>query len=259
MFIIRTLLTYLFIGLNVVASKPWLYWLQRKVERGELSAQEGYAKVQPYFTTFGRRCFMLAGARLEVKGLENVPQDQAVLFVANHQSYFDIPALMCGIPKPMGFIAKDNLGKIPFFKQWIIAAGAVLIARGEARKALEAIIQAAKVLKSGHSLVVFPEGTRSMDGQLLEFKAGSLKAAQKGRVAIVPVALSGAGEVLGRKDFFIHGKTITVTVLPMIPVEEVQTAETKLLAEQIRQDIAAVLGQRVEPVYTLTTEKQLEG
>ena len=172
-----------------------------------------------------------------------MPQDEAVLFVANHQSYFDIPAIMYSIPKPMGFVAKDDLGKIPFFKQWIISSGSVLIARGETRKALEAIINAAKILKSGQSLTIFPEGPRTTDGKLLEFKPGSLKAAQKGKVAIVPVVIDGAVDVLNRNKFLIQPKTIRLTVLNKIDVEEVQSNDTTMLAERIRHDIAVVLGQ----------------
>lgn len=256
MIIIRTLLTYLYIILNVVISKPWLWSIQRKVEQGKITAEEAHRKVHNYYMKFGKGCFTLPKVKVEVTGLENIPEDETVLFVANHQSYFDIPAIMCSISKPMGFVAKDDLGKIPFFKQWIISSGSVLIARGETRKALEAIIQAAKILKAGQSLTLFPEGTRSADGTLLEFKAGSLKAAQKGKVAIVPLVLDGAVDVLGRNQFLIQPKTIRLTVLPKIDAETVQKTETKVLAETIRQDIAAVLGQKVEPIYSIVEQAQ---
>ena len=243
MTIIRTLLTYLYIILNVVFSKPWLASIQKKKEAGKLTAEEAYAKAHKYYMKFGKGCFALSNVKVEVTGLENVPQDEAVLFVANHQSYFDIPAIMYSIPKPMGFVAKDDLGKIPFFKQWIISSGSVLIARGETRKALEAIINAAKILKSGQSLTIFPEGTRTTDGKLLEFKPGSLKAAQKGKVAIVPVVIDGAVDVLNRNKFLIQPKTIRLTVLNKIDVEEVQSNDTTMLAERIRHYIAVVLVQ----------------
>ena len=246
MTIIRTVLTYLYIGLNVLCSNPWLASIEKKKQEGKLTAEEAYAKVQKYYMKFGKGCFKLANVKVEVTDLENVPQDEAVLFVANHQSYFDVPAIMYTIPKPMGFVAKEELGKIPFFKQWIISTGTVLIARGETRKALEAIINAAKILKSGQSITIFPEGTRSADGKLLEFKPGSLKAAQKGKVAIVPIAIDGAVDVLNRNGFLIQPKPIHLTVLKKIDAEEVQATDTTVLADKIRRDIAAVLGQEVE-------------
>ena len=246
MTIIRTVLTYLYIAFSVISSNPWLKSVQKELEEGKLSEQQAHEKVHQYYIKFAKRCLSLANVKVETSGIENIPQDEAVLFAANHQSYCDVFALMGVIEKPIGFVAKDDLGKIPFFTQWITSSSSVLIARGETRKALEAIIQTAKILKSGHSIVIFPEGTRSADGKLLEFKPGSLKAAQKGKVAIVPIAIDGAIDVMNRKQFLIRPATIRLTVLPKIDAEEVQATDTTVLADKIRRDIAAVLGQEVE-------------
>ena len=188
---------------------------------------------------------------MKVNGVENLPKEGAVLYVSNHQSFMDVPAIMAVLDRPTGFIAKDDLGKIPFFKEWVVQLKAVLIARGDARKALTAIIQAAKLLQQGHCMVLYPEGTRSRDGKLLEFKAGSLKAAQKGNAAIVPVAIDGAMDVMKRDSYWIHKADVTVTIMPAIPAEEVKAADTKELADRLKKQIADVLGQEFVPQAVL--------
>lgn len=94
-----------------------------------------------------RRIVALTGSNIIVKGGENLPKDQTVLYVANHQSYMDIPVMMSVIEQPVGFVAKEEIGKIPFFSKWIVHMKCVLIARGDARKALTAILQAGKFLR----------------------------------------------------------------------------------------------------------------
>ena len=163
----------------------------------------------------------------------------------------DLTAIMAVLDRPTGFIAKDDLGKIPFFKEWVVQLKAVLIVRGDARKALTAIIQAARLLQQGHCMVLYPEGTRSRDGKLLEFKAGSLKAAQKGNAAIVPVAIDGAMDVMKRDSYWIHKADVTVTIMPAIPAEEVKAADTKELADRLKKQIADVLGQEFVPQAVL--------
>ncbi len=94
-------------------------------------------------------------------------------------------------------------------------------------------------------MVLYPEGTRSVDGTLGEFKAGSLKAAQKGKVMIVPVAIDGAHDIMPRGSFFMYKKNVTVTVLPPILAEQVQAMDSKELAAMVKSQIAQALGQSV--------------
>lgn len=151
--------------------------------------------------------------------------------------------MMSVIERPVGFVAKEELGRIPFFAQWIVYMKCVLITRGDTRKALVAILQAAKLLQQGHSLVLYPEGTRSIDGSLGEFKAGSLKAAQKGKAIVVPVAIDGARNIMPRNSFWMYKSDVTVTILPAISAEVVQDMDTKELAMLVKRQIASALGQ----------------
>lgn len=241
--LIRTLAVYGYLALIVVCGVPYFNHLEKNKEKlGEQAVAE---KIYAYARNMARRIVALTGSTITVKGTEHLPQEGAVLYVANHQSYMDIPVIMSVIERPVGFVAKEEIGKIPFFKKWIVHMKCVLITRGDARKALTAILQAAKLLQQGHSLVLYPEGTRSKDGMLGEFKAGSLKAAQKGKSMIVPLAVDGARDIMPRGSFLMYRRPVTVTVLPPISADQVQAMDTKELAWLVKRQIAQTLGQDV--------------
>ena len=241
--LIRTLAVYVYLGLVVICGVPYFNYLQKK--KTQLGEQLVTEKIYAYARSMAKRIVALTGGKITVHGAENLPEEGVALYVANHQSYIDIPVLMSVIARPIGFVAKEEIGKIPFFKKWIVHMKCVLIARGDARKALTAILQTAKLLQQGHSMVLYPEGTRSVDGTLGEFKAGSLKAAQKGKVMIVPVAIDGARDIMPRGSFFMYRKNVTVTVLPPILAEQVQAMDSKELAAMVKSQIAQALGQSV--------------
>lgn len=239
--VIRTLAVYIYLGLVVVLGVPYFKSLDKKKEKlGDAVVLE---TIYAYASRMARQIVRLTGSRITIKGAENIPKSGATLFVANHQSYMDIPVMMSVIERPVGFVAKEELGRIPFFAQWIVYMKCVLITRGDTRKALVAILQAAKLLQQGHSLVLYPEGTRSIDGSLGEFKAGSLKAAQKGKAIVVPVAIDGARNIMPRNGFWMYKSDVTVTILPAISAEVVQDMDTKELAMLVKRQIASALGQ----------------
>lgn len=249
MTLIRTIVVYIYVIAAVIRGTFCYEKFQKQKDvLGEEMVQQ---KIHDHASAVAKRIMKLSGAKLIVNGAENLPKEGAVLYVSNHQSFMDIPAIMSVLERPTGFIAKDDLGKIPFFKEWVVQLKAVLIARGDARKALTAIIQASKLLQQGHCLVLYPEGTRSRDGKLLEFKAGSLKAAQKGNAAIVPVAIDGAMDVMKRDSYWVRKADVTVTIMPAIPAEEVKATDTKELADRVKKQIADVLGQEFVPQAVL--------
>lgn len=261
MTLIRTLVVYSYVIAAVVHNAG--YYQKLRAQEDVLGADVVQQKIHDRASTVAKRIMKLTGANMKVVGRENLPKEGAVLYVSNHQSFMDVPAIMAVLNRPTGFIAKDDLGKIPFFRDWVTELKAVLIARGDARKALTAIIQAAKLLQQGHSMVLYPEGTRSRDGKLLEFKAGSLKAAQKGNAMIVPVAVDGAMDVMKRDSYLIHKADVTITIMPAIPADEVKATDTKELADRVKKQIADVLGQEFVPQAELdrlaAEQKAVEG
>lgn len=154
----------------------------------------------------------LSGCKVHVEGLENIPKDKAALFVANHQSNFDIPLLMSVIDTPKGFIAKKELENIPLLSKWMKYIQCVFMDRNNLRQSAESIVKGINILKSGYSMVIFPEGTRSKGGQHSDFKAGSFKLATKSKSLIVPVTIDGTYKVLEESNNKIKASNLKVII-----------------------------------------------
>ncbi|WP_139904643.1 lysophospholipid acyltransferase family protein [Clostridium thermarum] len=131
------------------------------------------------------------GVKIQTEGINNVPVGNC-LFVANHQSYVDIPLILSQIDKPIGFIAKKQLKKVPLMSFWMKKIHCVFLDRDSLRDAIDSINQGVKNLKSHSSMVIFPEGTRSRSDKIGEFKKGSMKLALKASVPIIPITICGS-------------------------------------------------------------------
>lgn len=176
-----------------------------------------------------------------IVGAENV-LDEACLFVGNHTSILDCPLLVVAAKRCIGFIAKEELIKAPFMGYWIRESKCVPINRENVREAIKSINQGIANLKEGHSMAIFPEGTRSKNGKIGEFKKGSLKLATKSKVPIIPVAMDRADRAFEIDRKF---KTIDITVTFGKPIytDNLTKEEEKGLTEQVRTVIANALGQ----------------
>jgi 1-acyl-sn-glycerol-3-phosphate acyltransferase len=177
---------------------------------------------------------------LEVEGRELVPEG-AALFVSNHQGYGDIFAFMLAMSgKQVGFVARENLARIPVFGKWILRVRSLLLQRGDARSTLEVFKIGADWLKDGFSLVIFPEGTRSRSSQMGHFKKGSLKLATDAGVPVVPVTLDGTWHLYEEKGYVRPG-AIRFHIHPPIATEGLTRAEIKQLPERVEQIIRSKL------------------
>ncbi|MDP4180108.1 MAG: lysophospholipid acyltransferase family protein [Bacillota bacterium] len=199
--------------------------------------KEMYEVVHNMARMWGRQITGVTGSKVTVSGEENIPKDRGVVFIANHQSYFDVPVMMGYVNKPLGFITKVELSKIPIFSMWLKLLGCVFIVRNDAKQSLKAINQGAQQVKSGNSMVIFPEGTRSVDGKLGEFKPGSLKLAVKSGAPIVPVVIKGTINVMNKKSLAIKAADVEIIILPPIMQEEIGKRDTNDLAEQLKNII----------------------
>lgn len=187
-----------------------------------------------------QRIIRRTGTKVHVSGQDKLP-DEAVLFVANHQGLFDILALIGYLGKPLGFIAKKEVEKIPIVSSWMGLMHGVFIDRSDRRQSVRAINQGIKNLKSGHSLVVFPEGTRSRGSNLNEFKSGSLRLATKAKVPIVPVSISGTYQMLEEDHGRVKGSTIYMEILDPIYPNDYHEKKHGELAEELQLSIENAL------------------
>lgn len=185
---------------------------------------------------------LFAGVKLEVSGAELVPRDQPLIFMGNHQSNFDIMALIQAIPVRFNWLAKEELFRVPFFGRSMKSAGYIPVNREDGRDALKSLTKAAKLVNAGTSVTIFPEGTRSPDGQLLPFKRGGFILAEKAAVQIVPITIQGSRNIQPPDNFlFLRPGVIRIIISPPIQTGAQGTKQQANLMEQVRAAIAAGL------------------
>ncbi len=216
------LLAYYLLGLvgRKQAQADFLYWISR---------------------SWARQMVALAGGGVEVSGLENLPQKQGVLFVANHQGAFDIPLLIGFIPVLKGFVSKKENFRLPIVSTWMRLLGCIVIDRGDLRQSVGAIARGVRDLRTGRSLVIFPEGTRSKSGNLQHFKEGSFRLATRSGAPIVPLTIDGSYRLLEGNRGRIGPGLVRLTVHPPVILADLPAGERSDPAELVRNIIASRL------------------
>lgn len=172
-----------------------------------------------------------------VEGLELLPEGP-VLFVSNHEGNFDIPALIAHIPKPFSFMSKIEVKKLPIIRDWMEAMNCVFIDRTDRRSAMSSITDMISTLQAGHSMIIFPEGTRSKKNGVQEFKSGFTRIAKGAGVPIIPIAIVGTSDIMENNKNKIKAAHIEIHVLEAIPVEQINELTTKQLIEIVQNIIA---------------------
>jgi 1-acyl-sn-glycerol-3-phosphate acyltransferase len=179
--------------------------------------------------------------RLDVTGLERLDRSRPCLFAANHQSWLDIAVLFAALPVPVLFLAKRELGRVPFLGWYMEAMGMVLVERGDRQDAVRSVEAVAARLQEGWSVLSFPEGSRTRDGRVQHFKSGSLTAAIEAGVPVVPVALDGVAHVLPRGRFRPRPGCIRVLLGEPISTEGLTRADRAVLARRAQQQVEMLL------------------
>ena len=179
------------------------------------------------------------GMDIVIKGKENIP-DGPCVFIGNHTSILDIPTIFYSADRLVGFVAKKEVLKVPILSYWLSRGKCIPLDRQNPRDAVRVINEGVKNLKDGYSMMIFPEGTRSLDGKTLPFKKGSLKLAIKAKVPIVPVTIDAAFTSFEENNKF-KPSTVNVTFCKPIETEGLTRDEEKTLAEDIRKIIISNL------------------
>lgn len=159
----------------------------------------------------------LNGITVTLAGTEHLP-DGPVIFMSNHQSNFDILSLLAAIPNQLHWIAKKELFDIPVFGPSMRRGGYIPLNRGDGRKALQSMDEAAATIRHGKSVMLFPEGTRTPDGNLLPFKRGGFILARKAAVPIIPVTINGSGKINPANRIRLYRGNIAIILHPPVVV-----------------------------------------
>jgi len=216
-YMLGCLLAYLFFVLFKLILPPQMYhrWVQKVV------------------LFWARTTLLSTGSRVTVTGSENLPGHRNICFISNHQGMFDIPLVLGFIGISTGFISKQELFKIPVLSHWMREIPCVFIDRGSARKAIESFQRSAEVIKAGHPMVIFPEGTRSRSDNMGEFHLGSLKLPGMARATIVPLAIKGSWRVM-EIDKKIHKTQLQMRILPPIEPDNPLYQDKHALSNYLR-------------------------
>jgi 1-acyl-sn-glycerol-3-phosphate acyltransferase len=177
----------------------------------------------------------VCGVKVEVRGLENVGKQGPYVYMTNHQSYFDIFALLAFIPSDFKFILKQELMRIPVLGFSMRKAGYIAIDRKGPRRAVRSLNEAARRIKSGTSVVIFPEGTRSPDGVLQPFRPGGFHLALKAGCDIVPVAIVGSFRIVPKGSLKINKGRFALILGKPIPVSPYSKKNMDSLMNRVRE------------------------
>lgn len=215
----------IYLTVNSIIGKIKLFFLRKK--SFQLADKYAYEKAR----TMAKHIMKKSKTTTEVIGLENMP-DETCLFVSNHQAIFDGFLLVSNINKITGFIAKQEIKKLPLVRSWLSAIHSVYIDRSNPREGIKAINKGVENLKKGYSLIIFPEGTRSLKSEMGEFKKGSMKLAIKANVPIVPITVDGTYRVLevGNK---VRGHNVKMIIHKPIYLENFTQLEKKGLSQTV--------------------------
>lgn len=185
------------------------------------------------------------GVTVKVEGLEKLDRDKSYIFMANHQSQYDIFCAQGYLDWDIRWLAKKELFDIPIFGAALTKGGSIPVDRSNGRKALASLAEAAKRIKNGCSVIIFPEGTRSSDGTLHPFKSGGMIIAIKAQVEVVPIAICGSRDILAKGDLLPKSGTITMRIGDPVDVCGYSLKQKGELAELLHGKVQELLVKQV--------------
>lgn len=194
-------------------------------------------KIHKVANLWAKILLLICNTKVKVIGKENLLFGKPQIFMANHQSDFDILIALAYIPVQFWWIAKKELFAIPVFGAAMRSAGYIEIDRNNREKALQSIEEAAMHIRKGKSIMTFPEGTRSRDGEIKAFKQGAFHLAIKSGVPIVPISIIGSGRIMPKRSVRINSSQIKLVIGEPIEVKDFDIEKRHELIENVRNTI----------------------
>jgi 1-acyl-sn-glycerol-3-phosphate acyltransferase len=191
--------------------------------------------------SWARACLAVSGARLTVCGAENLTRHKVAVYASNHTSYMDTPVIFASLPFQFRILAKKELWSMPFIGWYLARSGQIPIDTASAHATLSSLSAGVKALRAGMPLFVFPEGSRTPDGELKEFLAGAAFLAIRAQVPLVPIALSGVYDLLPIHTTHFYPGAMTLTVGEPIETTGMTMRQAEELTGRLRSSIAELL------------------
>jgi len=187
--------------------------------------------------TWGTKLCEMTGVTFDVSGKENLPAEGPVVYISNHQGYADI-VVLCAVLNTVqfGFVAKENLSKVPLYGKWIDRIRSIMIQREDSRESLKSMAKGIRYIENGFSILIFPEGTRSRGPRMGEFKKGAFKMATKPQVPVIPVSIDGTYKIFEERGIITAGH-VKVMIHPPVETKGLSRQEEKILPEKIHDTV----------------------
>lgn len=234
----RTILLFLLLALFFIITLPvYLVLLLLRKKHRRLSSAIAQKIIQVGF----KIVTIPTGMKRVVLGVENVPKDTAVLYVSNHRGLADVPMAYITVPNLMGFVAKIEIKKVPFLSWWMKLVNCLFLDRDDMRAGMKMILDGIDNIKQGYSVFIAPEGTRNHEKELLPFKEGSLKIADKTNCPIIPVAISGTDDVFEKSAPWIKSAVCVIEYGKPIYPDQLTKEERKTMGAHCRDVITEML------------------
>ncbi|MCR4672553.1 MAG: 1-acyl-sn-glycerol-3-phosphate acyltransferase [Lachnospiraceae bacterium] len=235
---LRLICLVLFIIFAGIVATPFLiveYFIGKKDP--EKRARHTYA-----FATKGLVLMQkVVGIRLTVIGRENIPTDEAVMYVSNHRSFFDAVSLLPLTYPVTAFIAKSEMTNIPYLSTLMKNIGCKFLDRDNLREGMKTILETIEMVKDGRSVIIFPEGTRTDGDSLLEFKQGSFKIAERSGCPVVPVAISNTDNVFETHKPWIKSQKVVIEFGQPVFLKDLPLETRKTSGEYFQKIVAGML------------------
>jgi 1-acyl-sn-glycerol-3-phosphate acyltransferase len=197
-----------------------------------------HGQVFHFLSRIWSRAILFAGrVKITVEGLENVDKNKNYIYIANHSSQFDIPVVLAGLPFNIRLLAKRELTKIPLFGFALKSGGFIIVDRDKSMKAMQSLEQAAQKIKHGISVLLFAEGSRSMDGSIQPFKRGAFYLASKSGIPIIPLTIIGSHYVLPKKQLRIRSGTIKLVIDKPILTDHIKNRNDEIQLMETARNI----------------------
>jgi 1-acyl-sn-glycerol-3-phosphate acyltransferase len=234
----RLILALLFLIIFFIISIP-VYLIELLI--GKFNRHAMVASSQKIVVGAFHIVLFICGVKRTVIGQENVPKDEAVLYISNHRSYFDIPVAYTTVPTLTGFMAKKEIARIPFLSYWMRFLQCLFLDRDDIKQGLKTILKGIEQVKAGYSVFISPEGTRSQGTEMKPFKEGSFKIAEKTGCAIIPVAITNTDEVFENHAPWVHSAHVIIEYGKPIYPKELAKEQQKFLGSYVQGIIREML------------------